>query len=86
MALFKCLRSGNVVNIDQQDDIDRMKFHEGYVAVEEVIEVSTHLHGENHGVQIPQNAEAQAGQDAEAEVIVAKRKGRPRKIEAVGEL
>jgi cupin superfamily acireductone dioxygenase involved in methionine salvage len=82
MALFKCLRSGNVVNIDQQDDIDRMKFHEGYVAVGEV---STHSQGDSHEHNEMQSAFAQAPQVAEAEVK-AKKRGRPSKVEVVGEL
>lgn len=85
MALFKCLRSGNTVNIEQQDDIDRMKFHEGYVAVGEVTEVSTHSQGDRYEQHEMQSAFAQAPQVAEAEVK-AKKRGRPSKVEVVGEL
>jgi hypothetical protein len=79
VALFKCLRSGNTVEIFQEDDIDRMKDHEGYIRLD--------LHqGENHEVSSPENAKAQTDQDAKAEVTeadpkpVAKR-GRPKKTE-----
>lgn len=71
--LFRCLRSGNTVNIDQQDDIARMKFHEGY----EAVEVSTHSQGESNEHNEMQSAFAQAPQVAQAEV---KRKGRPPKV------
>lgn len=67
--LFRCVRSGNVVNIDQQDDIDRMKAHEGYVPVVDYV------------VEVPnENAKEtdEAVQDAK-ETQVLKQRGRPKK-------
>jgi len=98
--LFRCLRSGNTVNIDQQDDIDRMMHYEGYECVErtERIEPSiqsvTYSVGEDHGLQETQNAVEEAGVPEEevvavepvAKVAPVKRRGRPAKVEVVGEL
>jgi hypothetical protein len=70
--LFKCKRSGNTINVEQPDDIERMKTHEEYT------QVSTHSQGEQHGLQEKQTDEStvpQAGQNAEAKV----RRGRPPK-------
>ena len=64
--LFKCLRSGNTVEIDQPDDIDRMKTHEGYIQVQEI----------NHGLQT-EDAEAHPDQSPEAKEV--KKRGRPKK-------
>ncbi len=98
--LFRCLRSGNTVNIDQKDDIERMMNFEGYECVERIepsIQSVTHSVGEDHGLQETQNAVEEAGvpeeeviaviavQDAEP-VAPVKRRGRPAKVEVVGEL
>ena len=71
--LFRCLRSGNTVNIEQPDDIERMKTHEEYV------QVSTHSQGDDHGKEAtrPQDAQAYPHQDAQAKVL--RRPGRPKK-------
>ena len=39
MAKFRCLASGNIVEFTQQVDIDSMVGHDGYVKVEEQLEV-----------------------------------------------
>ena len=39
MAKFRCLVSGNIVEFTQQVDIDSMVGHDGYVKVEEQLEV-----------------------------------------------
>ena len=66
--LFRCLRSGNVVDIDQQDDVDRMKTHEGYVPVVDYVAEVRHEIQETH----------EAFQDAK-ETQVLKPRGRPKK-------
>ena len=74
MALFKCLRSGNTVEIFQEDDIERMKGHEGYIRLDE-----PQPKGEDHGKDalyekdaVAQDAvQAQPGQTAQAEVTVS---------------
>jgi len=78
--LFKCKRSGNTINIEQPDDIERMKTHEEYT------QVSTHSQGEQHGLQ----EEQQDAKAPEAEVKQSqqpKRRGRPAKqVEQVSAL
>jgi hypothetical protein len=74
--LFRCKRSGNTINIEQPDDIERMKTHEEYTQV--AAQVSAYSQGEQHGMQEKQTDEStvpQAGQNAEAKV----RRGRPPK-------
>jgi hypothetical protein len=67
--LFKCKRSGNTINVEQPDDIERMKTHEEYT------QVSTHSQGEQDGLR----KKAQDAEAPEAEVLtVAKKRGRPR--------
>jgi len=75
--LFRCKRSGNTINIEQPDDIERMKTHEEYT------QVSTHSQGEQHGLQETQ----QDAKAPEAEVKQPKRRGRPaRQVEPVSAL
>ncbi len=64
--LFRCLRSGNTVEITQPDDIERMKDYEGYVAIKE----------EDHGLQT-EDAEALQSEAPEAKEV--KKRGRPKK-------
>jgi hypothetical protein len=79
--LFKCKRSGNTINVEQPDDIERMKTHEEYTQV--VPQVSTHSQGEQHGLQ----EEQQDAKAPEAEVKQPKRRGRPaRQVEQVSAL
>lgn len=69
--LFKCLRSGNTVEINDPEDIERMKTHEGYILANQ---------GDNHGLQktpCPESSDACSGQDAEAKEV--KKRGRPKK-------
>ena len=68
MATFKCLRSGNTISLNDPEDVERMKTHEGYVLANQ---------GDNHEVQIPQDAETLSGQDAEAKEV--KQRGRPKR-------
>ncbi len=89
MALFKCLRSGNTVEIFQEDDVERMKDHEGYIRLD-----VPQPKGDDHEVSVAKNAEAQTDQNAEAEVTVSvtepvitdvvaapvKKRGRPRAV------
>jgi hypothetical protein len=83
--LFRCLRSGNTVNIIQQDDIDRMMNFEGYEPVKEIQHEQHEQHETNadETVQIPQTPEAEV-------LTVAKKRGRPRNevraAEFVGEI
>lgn len=79
MATFKCKRSGNTINVEQPDDIERMKTHEEYTQV--TIQVSTHSQGEQHGLQeIAQDAEApEAEVKALTQLQQPKRRGRPAK-------
>jgi len=64
--LFRCLRSGNTVNINQQEDIDRMISYEGYEPVKEI--------------QIEANEKTpEAIQDEPQAPPVLKQRGRPRK-------
>lgn len=70
--LFKCLRSGNTVEISDPEDIERMKFHEGYIQFQ----------GDNHALPneknaSPEDAQAHPHQDAQAKEV--KRRGRPPK-------
>jgi hypothetical protein len=74
--LFKCKRSGNTINVEQPDDIERMKTHEEYT------QVSTHSQGEQDGLR----KKAQDAEAPEAEVKALtqsqqlhqpKRRGRP---------
>jgi hypothetical protein len=77
MALFRCLRSGNTVEISQPDDVERMKDHEGYVRVTEE---------EQHGMQqTPPAPEAAKEVTASTQVIestvtLQKKRGRPAKV------
>ena len=64
--LFRCRRSGNTVNIEQPDDIERMKTHEEYAAVEIQNETSS-----NEAVEVTEAPKTE----------VLKRRGRPRKEE-----
>ncbi len=89
MALFKCLRSGNTVEIHQEDDVERMKDHEGYIRLD-----APQPKGDDHEeMPLAQDAvETQPGKNAQAEVTVsvmdavatevvaapAKKRGRPR--------
>lgn len=66
--LFKCLRSGNTVNIDDPEDIERMKTHEGY-------EVVNHKETD-HGLQ---TEDAEAFQSEAPEAKEVKKRGRPKK-------
>ncbi len=81
--LFRCLRSGNTVDIVQQDDIARMMNFEGYEPVKET----------QHEIQTVKAVQAHevAHEAPEAEVLtVAKKRGRPRteprSAEFVGEI
>ena len=65
--LFKCLRSGNTVNIDDPEDIARMKFHEGYSQINQEV---------SHGLQT-ENAQTFPDQNPEAKEV--KKRGRPKK-------
>ena len=67
--LFRCLRSGNTVNIEQQDDIDKMKFHEGYEPVKEIQDEKEAI--QEVPVQVPHEAEV---------LKVVKQRGRPKKV------
>jgi len=86
--LFKCKRSGNTINVEQPDDIERMKTHEEYTQV--TPQVSTHSQGEQHGLQeIAQDAKAtEAEVKAEVQQVQQpKRRGRPAKqVEQVSAL
>ena len=68
--LFRCLRSGNTVEISDPEDVERMKFHEGYQPVL----------GENHGLHektpSPEDAATCSGENAEAKEV--KKRGRPK--------
>lgn len=82
--LFRCKRSGNTINIDQPDDIERMRVHEEYTEVIE--QVSTHYQGDQDGLrEKEQNAET-----SETEVKQShqpKRRGRSAKqVEQVSAL
>ena len=69
--LFRCLRSGNTVNIEQQDDIDKMKFHEGYEPVKEIQDEKEVTKADEVPVQVPHEAEV---------LKVVKQRGRPKKV------
>ena len=76
--LFKCLRSGNTVDIEQQDDIDRMKTHEGYELVKEIQhEEETKAYADEVPVQVPHEEEV---------LKVVKQRGRPKKAAVVLEV
>ena len=68
MATFKCLRSGNTISLNDPEDVERMKTHEGYILVNQ---------GDNHEDASPQDAQAQPDQTAEAKEV--KQRGRPKK-------
>ncbi len=74
--LFRCKRSGNTINIEQPDDIERMKTHEEYTQV--ISQVSTHSQGEQHGLQETQQ-DAKAPEAEVKELHQPKRRGRPTK-------
>jgi hypothetical protein len=38
MVKFKCLRSGNFIELSSPDDIDGLRKHEGYIEVKEIYE------------------------------------------------
>lgn len=71
--LFRCLRSGNTVDIEQIDDIERMYTHEGY---EKVVthEVPFDVISELEIRDEIQNTHAEAADTPEV-----KKRGRPRK-------
>ena len=66
--LFKCRRSGNIINIEQPDDVERMKTHEEYSIVEVPVEANTNT---NEAVEVTEAPKTE----------VLKRRGRPRKEE-----
>jgi len=69
--LFRCLRSGNTVNIHQQDDIDRMMKYEGYEPVKEI----------QHEVQEASPPDEVPNEiPHEKEVLIKKKLGRPKKV------
>ena len=59
MAIFKCLRSGNTIQLYQEDDIERMATHEGYIRLDLPQALNK---GENHGLQA--NEENAVAKDA----------------------
>lgn len=61
---FKCLRSGNTVSFDDPEAIAELRGHEGYTEVIDTIKEKS------NEALLPQDAEAQADQDAEAEVVI----------------
>ena len=80
--LFRCLRSGNTVDIEQIDDIDRMRTHEGYERVEvhaSPFDVTTEMETKNEDAQITAAIEVQEAPQEDAPVL--KKRGRPRKEE-----
>lgn len=70
--LFRCIRSGNTVNIEQIDDIERMKYHEGYVPVIDYVE----LKEKDHEIKKTDSNE-DADEDAKKEKVLIKKRGRP---------
>ena len=68
MATFKCLRSGNTISLNDPEDVERMKTHEGYILVNQ---------GDNHEDASPQDAKTRPDQTAEAKEV--KQRGRPKK-------
>ena len=82
--LFKCLRSGNTVNIDQQDDIDRMMTHEGYAKVvthEVPFDVISEMEIQDEIQETHADADEAVEDAQEAQVLkVVKQRGRPKKV------
>ena len=73
--LYKCLRSGNTVEITDPEDIARMQYHEGYSPIIEI-------EGEDHALRnekdaSPEDAQAFPHQGSEAKEV--KKRGRPPK-------
>lgn len=66
MVLFKCKRSGNIMAVFVQSDIDVMRKHESYTEVS--------------NVEAKETIEAETGQEAHADetVLIKKRRGRPK--------
>ena len=72
MATFKCLASGNCVSFTQDHDIQSMMIHPGYVLVGEPTE-------------IPEKKEEDApvaNRIVMGVPVLAKRPGRPKKVES----
>ena len=81
--LFKCLRSGNTVDIEQQDDIDRMMTHEGYAKVDTVnpFDVVTLMETQDEIQKTHADADEAVEDAQEAQVLkVVKQRGRPKKV------
>ena len=75
MTTFKCIRSGNVVSFDNEDDIAQLRKHEGYM---EVLDERPRTQGITE--------EGKEGKDAEEKVLIEgtitlKKRGRPKKNE-----
>ena len=73
--LFKCVRSGRTMEVNDPEDIVQMKTNESYVIVE-VSAVSAHSQGEQDGLR--KETEEVPVQNADAAPKV-KKLGRPRK-------
>mgnify|MGYP001023408799 CR=1 FL=1 len=69
--LYRCLRSGRTVEINDPEDIEKMKDNESYV----IAEVSAHSQGEQDGMRNEVKEDAQQGQEAPQ----VKKRGRPYK-------
>ena len=70
--LFKCVRSGRTMEVNDPEDIVQMKTNESYV----IVEVSAHSQGEQDGLR--KETEEVPVQNADATPKV-KKLGRPRK-------
>lgn len=76
--LFKCVRSGRTMEVNDPEDIVQMKTNESYI----IVEVSAHSQGDSDGLRKETQEVTFQNADAAPEV---KKRGRPRK-EAVMEI
>lgn len=70
--LYRCLRSGRTVEINDPEDIEKMKDNESYV----IAEVSAHSQGEQHGLQETNEKDAV---EVARKAPQVKSRGRPKK-------
>ena len=67
---FQCVRSGNLVSFDNEDDIAQLRIHEGYKEIKNESQVQ-------ETIQSPIQEVSHAHEDADEKVL--KQRGRPRK-------